>query len=200
MNLDVKTLFYVFSFGGFVTLWVFLLYAKFFKVHLSSFVIYAIAKFLQATAFLLFANRNSFSSDFVIFLTNSVLLFGLAFEIYSLSSVNQKFNVKRFLYQIAGASILSLLFLYSLQFSANTRVAIMSFILTTCFFHGYLLVQKQKSTKMQHIIAVILLFTSLSMLVRGINAVWFNENMSLFTAGIIPVLTYIVFFFIALIA
>ncbi len=194
--LDVKTLFYIWSLGCFLTIFTFMIYSFSYKVKSSSFYIYVSSKLFQGFAFYMFASRSPVASSFSIYLSNLFLLIGFANEIYSLKNVLYKFHLKYFTF-FNGTSM-TMMFFYSfiLNKSGNYRVIVMSIFIGIISLSGSIFFFSIKSKNNFQILNTLFLFAiSISMFIRALNA-YYSKDLMIFDAGFVQICIYLSFFII----
>lgn len=197
IDIDVQTLFALFFLGNIITSLFFSIYIYLYQVKKQRLNLYVLAKVLQSIAWYLFMSRSSFPGNFPIITANIFLLFGLAFEVYTLLTINLKKSKNRKIILGLFSLIYSIVFILIVDSPAYLRVSVMSFFLSS--FFAFVLFEFwfwKKRTKMEYVAASLDLIIAVLFIIRGSCALFNRENASLYNQNTSQVLTYIGFFMI----
>ncbi len=198
MDIDIKTLFFLFSAGNFFIVFFFSLYILLYKNIKPIINLFLIAKTLISLQWLLLALRNSIPDFYSIALANVLYIFGYFYEIYCIAFANQSFDRKRFIPLILIPISTSLLFLAFLSAPENTRVIIASLIITIYYMGGGLfLVLARSKTKVQRLIGSLYVVVSLLFLSRALWAGFADNTTELYTNNNIQIISYTFFFLVS---
>lgn len=197
MNFDIKTLFFLFSLGNIFTVVYFSIYILLYKIQKLKLKIYVLAKLFQSTAWILFLFREKLYDNFAIAAANVLLLFGMAFEYYSMVTINQKFKKKKFLILLLSTLVFSVIFVFFINAPDYIRVFLMSLFISCYFmFAGIELTFCKFKTKMQKVTGILAFMMGVFFLLRAGHAFYIPKGAFLYAQNIIQILTYIAFFLI----
>lgn len=197
MDIDVKTLFFLFAAGNFFIVFFFSLYILLYKNIKPIIHIYMIAKAFISTQWLLLALRNNIPDFYTIVLANVLYIFGYFYEIYCIAIANQEIESKRLLLPLFFPVLTSVLFLSFLSSPENTRIIVASLIITVYYMGGgiFLVIAKSK-TKIQRLIGSFYLAVSLLFLSRALWAS-FEGSAVLYTNNNFQIFSYMFFFLVS---
>ena len=197
MDIDVKSLFYLFSAGNFFILLFFSAYIILNKVKRPIINIFIVAKVLMFILWLLFALRNVIPGFYSIVFANVFLIFAVFYEVYCIAFAKKGFERKQFIRLNLIPIFISLLFIAFVSASENTRVIIMSFMITLIFMAGgFFSVFISSKTKILRLTGYFYFGVALLYLLRALWALYF-ENATLFYSNNIQILSYIFLFLVS---
>lgn len=197
MEIDIKTLFYLFSSGNFFITFFFLAYIQLYKIKNPVINIFIISRILFFSAYLLAASRNSIPNLYSIYFANVFVIFATFYEIYCIASANQQFSKKQFLSFNTIPFLFSILIIIFSSTIYNTRIVLISILIISLYFSGgmYLIIAKSKS-KMQHFIGY--LFIILAIMLTTHSIVTYNDpSIVLSTNNYIQIASYISVFLVS---
>lgn len=191
--LDMKTILITLVVGHLFTV---VLISSYWRSHSrdSTFNTFFLAKCIQAVAWLLLALRGGIPDLFTISIANSLLFIGSAFEsIALLKLVNCSQTIIKKVYislTIAYLVIFHLVLLYYnfehiRIFCASLSTAILVIL------PAYRLMREKHSTSLMKLIGILYSLVALSFLLRGIAALTSEQQMGLFTPGLIQTISFL---------
>ncbi len=176
MNIDVKTLFYIFSLGNLFIIFFFAAYVYFYKVKNNILNIFIIAKVLFAILWVLYALRHEISDFYSIILANIFLIFAIYLDLYCVTYVNETFNKKKFLNTLAIPIIFSIIFILISNSNQTIRIIVISFFVAFFYIVGGLtILLKANKTKIQIAVSY-LCFIICSLFVYRMFWAYFEET------------------------
>lgn len=198
MDIDIKTLFFLFSAGNLFIILFFSTYILLYKIKNPIINIFIVAKVLLFILWLLFSLRNSIPDFYSILIANVFFIFAICYENYSITFAQQDFNRKQFLRLNLIPVVLSVVFLAFLSSSENTRVIIASFIITLIFMvSGLFLAGAKSKSKIQHLTGYFYIGVSLLYLYRAVWALFIDSSTKLFTSTNLHIATYTFLFMVS---
>ena len=92
MNIDVKTLFYIFCLGNYFIIFFLSVYVIFYKVKNPILYIFIISKILYGIMWILFALRLEIPWFYTVIIPNIFLIFAIFLDLYCIIYANEKFK------------------------------------------------------------------------------------------------------------
>lgn len=191
--LDMKTILITLIVGHLFTV---VLVSSYWRSHSrdSTFNTFFIAKCIQAVAWLLLAFRDGIPDVFTISIGNSLLFIGSAFEsiaLLKLVNCSQTF-LKKFYISLTIAYIVGfhlILLYYNFE---HIRISYASFgTVILAILPAYRLMREKCSTSLMKLMGFLYYLVVFSFLLRGIAALTSEQQMGLFTPGLVQTLSFL---------
>jgi signal transduction histidine kinase len=152
MDIDLKTLFYLFSIGTYCIIFFLSVYVLYYKVKNPILYIFIASKFLYAIVWIVFALSFENPQFYYQITANILLVFAIYFDLYAIVFANKTFNYLLFKYYSIVPFICSIVLVATIAFSTCIQIVIMSFIIALLYVLGGLfLLLKYHHTKMQYL-------------------------------------------------
>ncbi|MCV9386874.1 sensor histidine kinase [Reichenbachiella ulvae] len=198
MELDVKTLFLLFSAGNFFILLFFTAYMIIYRDGHEILLLFIFTKAIACIQWIFFANRGVMPDLYTIYIANLSNIFSMFLEIYCINYATRKFNIRHLFKLSIIPVIASGLFFILNNGIEYQRVILVSLIVMTFFLIGSLhLLFSKKVSKLQHFIGFLFLFVSIVFFFRASWASVSDNNAAIFTNHTLQVLSYIVHFLVS---
>ncbi|SFS32517.1 Signal transduction histidine kinase [Lutibacter maritimus] len=176
MNIDVHTLFYIFSLGKYLIIFFLSVYVIFYNVKNPILYIFIISKILYAFLWILLALRDNIPWFYGVVLPNTFLIFAIFLDLYSIINANKKFAINHFKRSITIPVVLSIVFLFAGNLHEGTRIVVMSIIIAFLYIAGsLLLIFKKDKTKIQELVSFLCFLIGLTFVFRSFWA-YFQES------------------------
>ncbi|PIB35980.1 hypothetical protein BFP72_11525 [Reichenbachiella sp. 5M10] len=198
MDIDVKTLFLLFSAGNFIALLFFAAYTLLYGDRTPILLLFICAKTLATIQWMFFALRGTIHHDYSIVLANILLIFSLFFEIYCISYAKQTFDLKHFLRLNIIPVGISLFFFVFAGHPSHIRVLIGSAIVAIYFLGGGInILLGRHNTRIQKIIGLAYFLVALFFVFRSFWALSADTSIALLTDSHVQVISYILLFLVS---
>ena len=192
LDIDIKTLFIVFALSNIIIVPFLYLSVVFLKIKNTNFNIFIVSRVITVIGLVLMVFRGLFSDFLSIGVANVFLIFGIAMEIYSVSYLDKKFQLKTFKKGITFCVFAGLIFLFFYSSPDYLRIAIYNCITFIIYFFGVsILLFKPTKTVFQKIVGWIILGAAIFTFLRFLGAVYETENASIFYNSTIQTTSYI---------
>jgi signal transduction histidine kinase len=198
MEIDVRTLFSLFSVGNFFTVLFLSGYIILNKTAIPFINIFLAAKVMQILLWVLFALRGMVPDLLSISVANTLLWFAFTYEIYAIVFAEQDYcNFHFFKYQMLPVAM-SIVFLAFVSQQESFRVIVASFLLSFLFLGAgsYLCIKRLKN-KMQHLASYFFFGGSILIAYRALWVLFSNEAILLYTSNVIQIITYSFLFLVS---
>ena len=192
MNIDVKTLFYIFSLGNYFIIFFLSVYVIFYKVKNPILYIFIISKILYAFLWILFALWYNIPWFYTIILSNVFLIFAITFDLYCIVTANKTFNSKHFKRFLIVPILFSILFILFSKSIESNRIILMSFIIAFLYISGgLLLLLKKNKTKIQKLVSFLCFLIAASFFYRSFWAYFKEEAIVLHFNSHVQIISYL---------
>lgn len=198
LYLDMKTIVITLVVGHLFTV---VLISAYWQKHTRDSILntFFLAKCIQACAWLLLALRGGIPDLFTISIANSFLFIGSSLEAVAILKLTGSFHpvTKKFYMGLTIVYVIGfhlLLLFYNYEF---IRIVFASFgTAVLCYLPAYRLMSGNGSTLLMKLMGVLYYLVTLSFLVRGIVALTTQQEMGLFTPGLIQTLSFLTLFLV----
>ena len=191
-DIDIKTLFFVFTLSNIIIIPFLYLSVVFIKIKNTNFNIFIISRILTVVGLVLMVFRGVFYDFLSIGVANVFLIFGIAIETYCVAYLDKNFQIKTFKKVITFCVAAGVVFLFFYSSVEYLRIVIYNCITFIIYLFGvYLLLLKPTETKFQKIIGWIILGAAVFTFLRLFGAAYEAENSSIFYNSTIQTTSYI---------
>lgn len=192
MNIDVKTLFYIFCLGNYFIIFFLSVYVIFYKVKNPILYIFIISKILYGIMWILFALRLEIPWFYTVIIPNIFLIFAIFLDLYCIIYANEKFKNKHFKNHLVIPILFSLIFIIFSGKQEYIRIIIMSFFIAFLYAAGgILLLIKSKKTKIQSLVYFLCFIIAFTFFYRGIWAFFKDTDVVLYTSMSLQIISYL---------
>ncbi|MBN1952219.1 MAG: HAMP domain-containing histidine kinase [Bacteroidales bacterium] len=136
MSLDTYTVLLLLVTGNLLVFLYLLIYILTTRTQNSVVTTYVLAKFLLITSYLLMYNREFFPEKFSIVVSNAIVFFGVALEVFCTVTLWRPFSRRNLIIYLTPALIFSIVFSFFIGQPANVRIAVASFLPASYFLWG----------------------------------------------------------------
>ena len=196
MNIDILTLYYLFSLGNIFTVLFFSFYVIIYRFKNPIVNIFIISKILYSILWVLFALRNEISWIYSIAIANIFLIFSVFYDIYCIAMANKKFNSYNFKKANLLPIVFSIVFLSVINQPTSTRIMVMSIIIFIIYIGGAIVLYlfKSSKTKIQRLSGVLCLIIAILFLFRTAWVFYEAKTVIIFTNNYFQIISYIFLF------
>ncbi len=197
--IDVKTLFLFSAAANIFIIALFVTYIKLYKVKNPIISIFILSRILGIFFLIMLSTRDSIPSPINIFLNTTINLFIVFYEVYCISFIEKKFNLKHFKQCLFIPVVFSVILIYFSTSSTNIRIIATSLSVALIYaYASYILLINRRKTKIQHLTGFIFTLAAVFLSFRALGA-YLETKISMFSTNYILVLPLIFFLILNLI-
>lgn len=194
INIDVKTLFVFTAAANIFIIALFVIYIKFYKVKNQILTLFILSRILGIVFLFSLYRRSGVPQPLEIIVFNTVNLFIVFYEIYCISFIERKFDIKHFKKYLLIPVVFTIISYFFITSSENGRIAAMSFSVAALYvFTAYILLLKPGKTKIQHIAGYIFLIGSVIISMRALGALITDDKINIYSSNYMLVIPLIFF-------
>ncbi len=190
MEIDMRTLFFIFSAGNIFIILFLSAYIFLYKSKIPIINIFIIAKIFYFFQWSFYALRNIIPDLYSVLVANIFLIFAISYDIYCVAFAKQVFNRNLFKRLNLIPFFLSCIFLTFISSEESIRTIIISFIISAIYMGGglYLFFVKLK-TKIQHLASYLCFVISLLFFMRALWVVFIDSTTQLYSNSYIHLIS-----------
>ncbi|WP_158211500.1 GGDEF domain-containing protein [Alkalihalobacterium alkalinitrilicum] len=158
-----------------------------------------IAKCFQAMAWLFLALRGGIPDIFTISVANTFLFLGVSIETIALLKLQQVFNdtLRKYYIYLTFLNIVGFHLIILIHNVESLRIAFASFATAIIIIiPAYCFITKNNATLLSKFMGSLYLFVILTLIARGVAALLSNQEMGLFTPGIMQSISFLSLFLV----
>ncbi|UMB59608.1 HAMP domain-containing histidine kinase [Lutibacter sp. A80] len=194
--IDVKTLFLFSAAANIFIIALFATYIKLYKVKNPIINIFILSRILGIFFLIMLSTRDSIPNPISIFLNTTINLFIVFYEVYCISFIERKFNLKHFKQCLLIPIAFSVVLIYFSTSPINTRIAAMSLSVAIIYaYTSYILLTNKRKTKIQHLTGYIFTLAAIFLLFRALGAS-LGTKTSMFSTNymlVLPLIFFLIF-------
>jgi len=171
IDIDVKTLFLFSAATNIFVISLFATYVKLYRVKNPIINIFMLARVLGIIFLMMLSLRDGLPKPIGIIINSTVILFVVFYEIYCISVIERKFDLKHLKRFAILPAFLSIVLGFFSTASVNNRMSVVSLSAAIIYaFIAYILLTEKGKTKIQHITGYLLALISFVLLMRSLGA------------------------------
>ena len=171
IDIDVKTLFIFSAAANIFIIGLFVTYIKLYKVKNPIINIFILSRILGIVFLIMLSLREGTPKPLGIILNTTINLFIIFYEVYCISFIERKFDLKHFKRFILLPLFLSIVVGFFSTSSVSDRITVVSLSVAIIYaFTAYILLTEKGKTKIQYLTGYIFSLASISLLLRAFEA------------------------------
>ena len=175
IDIDVKTLFIFSAIANIFIISLFATYVKLYKVKNPIIHLFILSRVLGIVFLIMLSLRNDTPKPLGIIINSTINLFIVFYELYCISFIERKFDLKHIKRFILIPILLSIISYFFITSSESSRIAVISLSVAIMYaFTAYILLTEIGKTKIQHITGYIFVLVSLLILTRALGALYID--------------------------
>lgn len=171
IDIDVKTIFVFSAAANTFIIGLFATYIKLYKVKKPIINIFILSRVLGIIFFIILSIRDGIPKPIGIILNTTIVLFIAFYELYCISFIERKFDLKHFKRYILIPIFFSVASCFFVTYSVSNRIVFISLSVAIMYaISTYVLLTEKSKTKIQYLTGYIFSIASFSLLLRALGA------------------------------